>query len=264
MAITNKQLVNYARGQLGRPYWYSCYGQKSSIIVYNSIAQRYPEKVKKWPKETYMAQLGIKVHDCSGLIKGAIFCQGDPEGIPKYNCKYDYSADGIIGLCTETGPYEDVPNIPGIVLWKPGHVGILVRRKGNTMQWIEAKGHMHGVVEKTDGTPWKKWGKLPPSWVTYEDIPEPTPAPDPEGGYEVKVKTLKRNPDGSAMIDPNVLVFQSMMNSLGIKDDDGRELKEDKHYGKRSEQACKRFQKLRGLKVDGICGPATWDEIANG
>ena len=80
----------------------------------------------------------------------------------------------------------------------------------------------------------------------------------------MKVKTLKRNADGSAMVDPNVLVFQSMMNTLKIRDDDGRELVEDSHYGKRSEQACKRFQKLRGLTVDGKCGPATWDEIANG
>ncbi len=264
MPITNKQLVNYARGQLGRPYWYATYGQISSVMVYKSIAQRYPDRVKKWPKETYMAQLGQKVHDCSGLIKGAIFCQGDPEGLPKYNCKFDYSADGLINLCTESGPYSKVPNIPGLILWKSGHVGILVEVVNGVPHWIESKGHNYGVVYAETGTKWQKWGKLPASWITYEDTPAPTPAPDPEGGYDVKVKTLKRNPDGSAMIDPNVLVFQSMMNTLKIRDDDGRELVEDSHYGKRCEQTCKRFQKLRGLKVDGICGPATWDEIANG
>lgn len=260
MPITNKQLVTYARGQLGRPYWYSCYGQISSIMVYNSIAQRYPEKVKKWPKETYMAQLGQKVHDCSGLIKGAIFCQGDPEALPKYNCKFDYSADGIIGICTETGPYEDVPNIPGIVLWKPGHVGILVSKIGNTITWIEAKGHMYGVVEKTEGTPWQKWGKLPPSWVTYEDIPEPTPAPDPEGGkIDVKVETLRKGSKG-----PNVFLLQSFLKGKGYKGKNGKELELDESMGGNTCYAFGNWQADNGLTTDQICGPKSWDKIANG
>lgn len=260
MPITNKQLVNYARGQLGRPYWYATYGQISSIMVYNSIAGRYPEKVKKWPKDTYMAQLGVKVHDCSGLIKGAIFCQGDPEGIPKYNCKFDYSADGIIGICTETGPYEDVPNIPGLVLWKPGHVGILVSRIGYTMQWIEAKGHMHGVVEKTEGTPWQKWGKLPPSWVTYEDIPGPTPAPDPEGGkIDVKVETLRKGSKG-----PNVFLVQCFLNGKGYKGKNGKPLELDSSWGGNVDFAFGNWQKDAGLVADKICGPKSWDKIANG
>ena len=93
--------------------------------------------------------------------------------------------------------------------------------------------------------------------------PEPEPTPEPEK-IELKVKVLKRNADGSAMSDPNVLVFQSMMNTLKIRDDSGSELKLDSHYGKRSEQCCRRFQTKKGLKVDGICGPATWDKIANG
>lgn len=99
--------------------------------------------------------------------------------------------------------------------------------------------------------------------ILESEDPEPTPEPEPEV-IEVNVKTLKRKSDGSAMVDPNVLVFQSMMNTFGIRDDSGSELKLDSHYGKRSEQCCRRFQSKNGLKVDGICGPATWDKIANG
>lgn len=260
MAITNTQLVNYARGQLGRPYWYATYGQISSVMVYNSIAARYPEKVKKWPKETYMSQLGVKVHDCSGLIKGAIFCGGDPEGTPKYNCKFDYSADGIIALCKETGPYKDVPNIPGLVLWKPGHVGILMGREGNTLYWIEAKGHMHGVVEQSSGTPWQKWGKLPESWVIYETKPEPTPAPDPEGGkYEVKVETLRKGSKG-----PNVFLLQSFLKAKGYKDQNGKVLELDSSMGGKTCYAFGNWQIANGLVHDEICGPKSWDKIANG
>lgn len=99
--------------------------------------------------------------------------------------------------------------------------------------------------------------------ILESEDPEPTPEPEPEV-IEVNVKILKRKSDGSAMVDPNVLVFQSMMNTFGILDDYGSELKLDSHYGKRSEQCCRRFQSKNGLKVDGICGQATWDKIANG
>lgn len=259
MPITNKQLVDYARGQLGRPYWYATYGTVSSVQLYNSIASRYPEKVKKWPLETYMNQLGQKVHDCSGLIKGAIFCNGVIDAAPKYNCKYDYSANGIISICEETGPYEEVPNIPGLVLWKPGHVGILVKRTGNVMQWIEAKGHMHGVVEKTDGQSWQKWGRLPASWIKYEDIPAPTPEPDPEEDYiMLKVKELKKG-----MKDPNVLMVQSVLKAKNYKGEDGKVLALDSSYGKNTKFAVESFQKAKGLKVDGICGEKTWNALAN-
>ena len=259
MPITNKQLVTYARGQLGRPYWYATYGQISSVMVYNSIAQRYPDRVKKWPKETYMAQLGQKVHDCSGLIKGAIFCQGDPEGLPKYNCKYDYSADGLINLCTETGPFSDVPNIPGLILWKSGHVGILVEVVNGVPHWIEAKGHNYGVVYAETGTKWQKWGKLPASWITYE-APEPTPAPDPEGGkIDVKVETLKKGSKG-----PNVYLLQSFLKCKGYKGKNGKVLELDQSMGGNTCYAFGNWQADNGLTRDEVCGPKSWDKIANG
>ena len=257
MPISNKQLVKYARGQLGRPYWYSCYGQISSVMVYNIIAGRYPDKVKKWPKESYMAQLGQKVHDCSGLIKAAIFCKGDPEALPQYNCKYDYSADGLINLCTETGSFDSVPDVPGLILWKPGHVGVLIDRK-NGPHWVEAKGHNYGVVECTTGTAWQKWGKLPASWITYEDIPAPDP--DPKGGkYDVKVETLKKGSKG-----PNVFLLQSFLKGKGYKGKNNKVLELDSSMGGNTCYAFGNWQEASGLTRDEICGPKSWDKIANG
>lgn len=261
MPITNKQLIAYARGQLGRPYWYSCYGQISSIMVYNSIAQRYPEKVKKWPKETYMAQLGQKVHDCSGLIKGAIFCQGDPEGLPKYNCKFDYSADGLINLCTETGPFSEVPNIPGLILWKSGHVGILLEIVNGVPHWIEAKGHNYGVVYAENGTKWQKWGKLPASWVIYEDEPAPTPEPDPKGDkIMLEVTTLKKGSKG-----PEVFAVQSILKAKGYTDADGKQLETDGSMGRRTVEAVTKYQKATPAcgTPDGIVGAKTWQCLIN-
>ena len=253
--ITNKQLVSYARGQLGRPYWYATYGQVSSVMVFDAIAARYPDKVLKWPKETYMKQLGQKVHDCSGLIKGAIYCKGNPEANPKYSSKYDYSADGMIAQCVETWTPDKAPNIPGLIMWKPGHVGIW---EGDGVHTIEAKGHMYGVV-RSDNTPWQKVGRLPDSWITYEDEPTPAPAPDPTEDYiMLKVKELKK---GSK--DPEVFTIQAILKAKGYKGEDGKVLALDSSFGKNTKYAVESFQKAKGLKVDGICGAKTWDALVN-
>ena len=252
MAITNTQLVNYARGQLGRGYWYGTYGQRASEQVYKQILAMYPDKVGKWPKYTYVEQYGQKVHDCAGLIKGAVWCNGEIEAVPKYDSKTDRSANGLIDCCVATGNADTVPNIPGLIMWKPGHVGIWTAKDGIT---IEAKGHMYGVVE-TKNTAWQLWGKLPKDYVIYEDTPTP--------GYEIdlKVQALKYE-GGAAMKDPNVFVFQSVMNSLEIRDDAGHELTEDSKYGPRCVEACKRYQRKVGLHDDGICGEKTWHKIFN-
>ena len=177
------------------------------------------------------------------------------DDMPIYDGKTDVNANTAYQKATVKGPIKSIPEVRGLIVWKSGHVGVYL---GNG-RVAEARGFDYGtVITKLSDRPWTNW--FQEVGISYDQQPTPTPG----GGFDVKVKTLKRNADGSAMVDPNVLVFQSMMNTLKIRDDDGRELVEDSHYGKRSEQACKRFQKLRGMTVDGKCGPATWDEIANG
>ena len=61
MPLTNKWLCVYAIAQLGRPYWWGTKGQYASNEVYADYvapATYYAD---------YTADLGKKVHDCSGL-----------------------------------------------------------------------------------------------------------------------------------------------------------------------------------------------------
>lgn len=263
--ITSDQLVNYTSTMIERAavYWYSCYGQIASAQVYNDILSRYPEKVGKWPKSTYIEQYGKRAFDCSGLIKSAAGSRGDPDYICKYKdiSLFDWSANTMIANCTEVVDFEDIPEIPGLCVWKSGHVGVFIKTLPDGRKLVhEAAGHMRGVIATTD-TKWKRAGKLP--FVDYTSKPGPSPEPTPGGDIDVNVKTLKYT-SGKAMQDPNVLVFQSMMNTLGIKDDDGRALTEDSKFGPRCVQAAKRFQRSKGLTADGIVGAKTWDRIVNG
>lgn len=64
-----------------------------------------------------------------------------------------------------------------------------------------------------------------------------------------------------------VKTVQTMLNELGITDDDGNSLEVDGKFGNKTEQAIKKFQKktkdweLKDLKTDGLVGPRTSDAL---
>ena len=186
MAITNEQLVAYAEGQLGRPYWYGTFGQTASPQLLKEKRRQYPDYYDQSKYQVkFTDQYGQRVHDCVGLIKGAVWSNGDPNGTPKYNSTQDVSANGLISKCVETGDVKAIPDVKGLIVWKDHHVGVYV---GDG--WvIEARGHDYGVVKtRLSDRPWVKWGRLPAEYVKYEAEPAPAPAPTPTfKPYEVKI-----------------------------------------------------------------------------
>lgn len=160
MAKTNTGLVAYAKAQLGKPYWYGCTGQKSTRDLYAYKKKQYP---KQYQWSCPASQLGIKVHDCVGLIKGYLWCDSPTSTTVHYNGAQDVSANGMYEKCKQKGNITTMPDIPGVLVFLPGHVGVYI---GDG--WvIEAKGHAYGVVKtKLKGRGWKNWGKCP--WITYE------------------------------------------------------------------------------------------------
>lgn len=71
--------------------------------------------------------------------------------------------------------------------------------------------------------------------------------------YVFGVKQIKLGDQGR-----DVVLMQRLLKIRGFKDDSGTALQIDGSFGKKSDQAVKGFQKKMNLKVDGICGPATW------
>lgn len=161
MSKTNIGLVNYCKAQIGLPYWYGTYGQTSSRQLYTAKKKQYPAQYT-WacPKD----QLGKRVHDCVGLIKGYLWSD-TPTSKPKYNAKQDVSANGMYNACKIKGNIKSIPDEPGVLVFMDGHVGVYI---GNGYV-IEARGHKYGVVKtKLAGRGWERWGKCP--WIKYAEV----------------------------------------------------------------------------------------------
>ncbi len=163
MAKTNTGLIAYAQAQLGNPYWYGTFGDKATQDLLNRKAAQYPSHYTNSRMSKYKSQIGQRVHDCVGLIKGYLWSES-ATATPKYNSSQDVSANGMLSVCKEKGKIATLPEIPGVLVFMSGHVGVYIG--GGYV--IEARGFNYGVVKtKLSKRPWTHWGKCP--WITYQE-----------------------------------------------------------------------------------------------
>ena len=107
--------------------------------------------------------MGRRTVDCAGLIKsygwydpeqhGIVYCHGD---MP------DIGTDGFYEAAPDKGPIDTLPEIPGLLVYADGHIGVYV---GDGWA-IEAISHAGGVVKtRVADRPWTYWLKSPA--ITY-------------------------------------------------------------------------------------------------
>ncbi len=246
--LTNEQLVAFAENAKdeGAKYWYGTVWYEASEALLARKARQYPAHYTSGRMATYRQHIaqGKMVCDCVGLIKGFFWTDGG-RGANHYqsnNCP-DTSANGMIALCDEVGAIATLPEQPGLVLWKRGHIGVY---KGNGRA-IEARGFNYGVVETAvSGRGWAKWGRLPASMISY-------------GGAVVRVETplLKRGMRGDTVEHMQALLVawnQKALPDWGIDGD----------FGPETASWVRKFQRAKSLLVDGIVGPQTWGALLEG
>lgn len=258
--LTNLQLVAYCEKaySAGWVYWYGTYGNPCTLSKYQSKKSQYPTHYTADRTAQYMRHIdeGRICADCVGLIKSFFWANGVFGASPKYGANHcpDTSANGMIGICKQTGPIATIPDIPGLVVWKSGHIGVYVGG-GYT---VEMRGFKYGSVRrKVKDGPWTKWGRLPDYMMAYVSGEAQTPAPEPaEAPEPVKPATisdirriLKR---GSAGED--VRILQAALIDLGYSCGG---YGADGDFGQQTETALRRFQADQGLDADGEFGPLT-------
>ena len=159
MMKNNAGLVLYAKAQVGKPYWFGTFGQTASSGLLRSKRSQYPSYYRD---KDFDKQIGQRVHDCIGLIKGYIWSDSSTSA-PKYNASQDCSAAGMYDRSKTRGNMSTFPAINGTLVYKKSgskihHVGIYCV-DGFV---YEAKGHRYGVVKTPyRQSDWQLWSLCP-------------------------------------------------------------------------------------------------------
>lgn len=239
--LTSAQLVQFCEDvyKAGWVYWYGTYGKQCSEKLYESKKKQYPAHYGADRTAGYQKDIreGKWCADCVGMIKAFFWKNGDLTAQPVYksnNCP-DKSANGMIAYCSETGPIKTMPDEPGLVVWKDGHIGVYVGG-GYT---IEMRGFAYDCVKRKvkDGL-WKKWGRLPASMIRYTDAPEPAPVP------KLGDRELKKGCKGEdvAELQRDLMQLGYALPKYGADGD----------FGSETEKAVKAFQTDHHLTPDGV------------
>lgn len=162
----NLDLVTYAENAFncGWGYVWGTYGDVLTDSLFEYKLEQYPDGVGDYEDFIRENWLGGRTTDCVGLIKGYGWYNPDTKTI-EYgtNDMPDVGADGMYNAATVKGSMETMPDIPGLAVWKSGHIGVYI---GNG-EVIEAMGTKYGVVRtKLEGRGWKAWLEVP--YISYE------------------------------------------------------------------------------------------------
>ena len=252
---TGTGLAEYAIAQLGRPYWWGCFGQRADAALYARKKKQYPAY---YTATDFSGQYGQKVHDCVGLIKGYLWCEG-PDSLPRYNAAQDVAVEGLYGKCSKRGDIGSLPETPGVCVFMAnmGHVGVYI---GNG-QVVEAMGHAYGVVKtRLENRGWACWGM--PEWISYDDAAEDGPSwtPPPTKGtdFSLNFRILRQG-----CVGDDVRALQLMLKARGYQcgnygtNGDGA----DGEFGAATKKQMISYQRVNGLEPDGEAGPDTMSAL---
>ena len=164
MSKTNIDLVEHCKMAL-RERWGYVWGTFGSVLtepLLNQRIQQYPSNVGNFQAFIRSNWMGRRVADCSGLIKSFLWWNN---GNPRYNASQDLNANMMYGRAKRKGVIGTLPEVVGMGLFKPGHVGVYI----GGGQCIEARSTRAGVIQSpvrgAGSAGWTHWMELPN--ITY-------------------------------------------------------------------------------------------------
>jgi len=224
MKFTNTGLVQHSKKALKEGWYYGwgAFGKKATKDLVDNLCKQYTDN-EKW--RTYMmgAVGKSRLCDCYGLIKSYLWWQSDDKD-PTYNAAHDRNTTSAYNAAKEKGKLSTMPEIPGLILYMPGHVGVYCG-DGDFIELASGKGAVAGKIRNgavTTGSKFTDWFK--DSFIEYpaQQVTTPTPPADIPSdwakeswhwGKERKI-TDGTNPKGSCTREQVVqLIYNALKNS---------------------------------------------------
>lgn len=150
--------------QSGWGYVWGTYGQVLTPELFQYKLTQYPEGVGQYADFIRNNWLGKHTADCVGLIKGYGWLNAETMEI-QYgtNGMPDIGANQMYYNATHKGTIDTIPEVPGLAVWKSGHIGVYI----GDGQVIEAMGTKYGVVKtQLQGRGWTHWLEIP--YINYD------------------------------------------------------------------------------------------------
>ena len=159
---TNLGLVEYCKKQLDVDTIYvlgTCGWDFTSALLEQKCNQLAWNQQNRAFLEKYVDQ-GKKAFDCCGLIKAYLWDEG-------YDGKTDENEQMMYDRANEKGLISTIPEIPGVLVFMDGHVGVYV---GNGMVVESTPSNVSGwgvQIHPLVGRGWTKWAKY--KHIKYEE-----------------------------------------------------------------------------------------------
>lgn len=169
----NLGLVEYVKKAHDEKWGYvwGTFGQVLTERLYQDKLRQYPKGVGNY--KTFIRQnwLGKRTADCVGLIKSYVWFS-EARNRVEYNSSTDTNANGMYRMATKKGPIHTIPEVPGLCVWRKGHIGVYV---GNG--WvIEARGTVYGVKRyRLKDRNFTHWLECP--FINYKKEQKPSKPP---------------------------------------------------------------------------------------
>lgn len=286
-------LVNFSLSMVGMPYWYGTCVYICTSSLLSRKAKQYPSHYGNSRMSTYKKHIAERkvCMDCIGMIKGFFWTNGGKgvleylNGGAEFSSKYgsnncpDKGANGMLSWLKskgcQHGAIATLPEVPGVLLFKPGHVGVYV---GGGYA-VEAQGFAYGVVKtKVSKRPWTEWAYMPASALEYDTekeyvIPAETQTEDtsnksqnaesasttpsvdmPTKFYQLGSRTIRFGVKGNDVVELQQKLVKLGYN-LGTYGTEKNGI--DGNCGSKTVKAIKDFQTSHGLTVDGKYGAKT-------
>lgn len=164
MSFTNTGLIDFLSkyNHANSAYWYGTIaGQKASKALYIAKKRQYPAHYTASRQGKYNDDIKLhkNVMDCIGAIKGYLM---QKNGNYVYQAKYDLGANGMYKKAKTKGKIKNIPEIPGLGLYKSGHAGVYL---GNG-KVFEASSFANGIrIINIKDTSFTDWYYIP--WIEY-------------------------------------------------------------------------------------------------